>query len=52
MVEEAIKKAIGGVIRRTRSYVRRLEAASDGSTDNSKENRKADQDEYAYERLN
>jgi hypothetical protein len=52
MVEKAIKKAIGGVIRRTRSYVRRLESDSDGSTDNSKESRKADQDEYAYQRLN
>jgi hypothetical protein len=56
MVERLLKKAVGGVIRRTRSYIKRLETESDGSTDNSKERRKADhdgkEDEFAYERLN
>jgi hypothetical protein len=56
MVEKTVKKAIGGVIRRTRSYVNKLEAQSNGaSTNNSKEERQADHDgkqEFVYQRLN
>ncbi|HEX2228390.1 MAG TPA: hypothetical protein VHM64_14730 [Candidatus Binatia bacterium] len=51
MVEKAVKRAIGGVIRKARSYLRQLEEESNAISTEG-ENGKDDQDEFAYFWLN
>lgn len=51
MVEKAVKRAIGGVIRKARNYIRQLEQDSNGIPIDS-QNGNEDQDEFAYFWLN
>jgi hypothetical protein len=52
MVEKAVKKAIGGVIRKARNYIRRLEEDSNGTPIESQNGDNNNQGEFAYLWLN
>src|SRR5687768_6898223 len=53
MVEKTVKKAIGGVIRRTRNYIRYLEEESNGrATEQGPRKHSTGEDEFAHIWLN
>jgi len=52
MVDKVFRKAVGGVIRRTRSYLTRLEDPGGTPIESQNGNHNDPQDEFAYVRLN